>query len=134
MRKMTKDEWIVVGIVGALLLGAGLFISAGQARSAQRVMAASCMNNQSIIASTIHSAALANNWTNGEPIVIGKVTAFLRDGKLPQCHGGGQYVIGKVGEWPSCTLHGELKMETPNKAQEATSEPARGAASSSPQG
>lgn len=110
---MTRDEWIVVGIAGALLVAAGLFISAGQARSAQRVMTVACMNNQSIIASAIHSAMLENNWTNGEPVAIGKVTAFLRDGKLPQCHGGGQYVIGKVGEWPRCTLHGELKMGKP---------------------
>jgi hypothetical protein len=131
---MTRDEWIVVGIVGAILVAAGVFVSAAHARSAQRVMAASCMNNQSIIASAIHAAALENNWTNGEPIVNGKVTAFLRDGKLPECHRGGQYVIGKVGEWPRCTLHGELKMEKPNKAEEATSEPARGAASASPHG
>lgn len=134
MRKMTRDEWIVVGIAGALLLGAGLFIAAGQARSAQKVMAVACMNNQSIIASAIHSATLENNWTNDAPIPIDKVTAFLREGRLPECHAGGKYVIGKVGEWPRCTLHGELKRGKPNQAPEATSEPAWGAVSSSPQG
>lgn len=131
---MTRDEWIVVGIVGALLVAAGIFMSAAQARSAQRVLTASCMNNQSIIASAIHSAILENNWTNGQPIHVEKVTAFLRQGRLPECHGGGHYVIGKVEEWPRCSLHGGLKMGEPNKAPEATSEPARSAASSSPQG
>jgi hypothetical protein len=115
---MTRDEWIVVGIAGAVLVAAGMFISAGQARSAQKVMLVACMNNQSIIATAIHSAALENNWTEGEPIVIDKVTAFLRDGQLPQCHAGGQYVIGKVGEWPRCTVHGELKMGEPNRLAE----------------
>lgn len=91
MKMITRERWIMIGSVVVILAFAAGVVVVAQERSAKRVMVASCMNNQTIIASTIDSIRLVNNWTNGVVIMIDKVTAYLRDGKLPQCPCGGQY-------------------------------------------
>ena len=50
--------------------------------------------------------ALETGATNG-PVEVAGITRYMK-GRMPTCPGGGAYSVGKVGEDPTCTVHGNI--------------------------
>lgn len=67
-----------------------------------------CLNNLRQIDAAAHQFALENHKTNGEAIKYpDDLTPYVKlnsQGKIPECPGGGIYIIKKIGDTPICSL------------------------------
>ena len=66
----------------------------------------SCINNLRIIEGGKDQAALERKLKDGDLVEAKVLAEFLKDRHLPECPGGGRYVIRTIGAEPWCTVHG----------------------------
>ena len=67
-----------------------------------------CRDNLAIIASATESTVLELGLHDGDQVPIDHIVLFMKDGKLPRCPSGVDYVIPRVGFRPTCPVHGDL--------------------------
>ena len=48
--------------------------------------------------------AMQNQKFQGDTVVTSEVTAYLKDGKMPACPGGGTYTLNVIGTDAACSL------------------------------
>jgi competence protein ComGC len=63
----------------------------------------SCINNLRWIDSAKSQWAVENNNTNGAFVTENDINSYLKH-TIPKCPAGGTYIIGKIGENPTCSL------------------------------
>ena len=63
-----------------------------------------CINNLRQIDAAESQWALDNGKTIGDVVAADQLTNYLYHQIMPKCPSGGTYVIGKVGEPPTCSL------------------------------
>ena len=73
-----------------------------------RVNAKRCKANQNQIYSASLSLALAQRHYKGDTIPLKSLAEFLAFGRLPECPSGGSYAIKRYGDYPVCSVHGNL--------------------------
>jgi hypothetical protein len=67
-----------------------------------------CINNLRMIDSAKKQWALENNKTNGD-VTWKDLRPYIGHGpelQMPECPGGGVYIVGKLGELPKCSIGG----------------------------
>ena len=64
-----------------------------------------CINNLRQVDGAKEQWALEHNATNGVPVVVAEVNAYIKGG-APTCPDGGTYSYGVVDEAPKCTFKG----------------------------
>ena len=92
------------------MVGVGIFVLIGGAAVAipNVVMTrcggseGSCINNLRQIDGAKEQWALENKMTNGAPVVVAEVNAYIKGG-APTCPKGGTYTYGAVDEAPRCS-------------------------------
>lgn len=62
----------------------------------------------SIIASATDATVLELGLHDGDRVPVEHIVQFMKDGKLPRCPSGVEYVIPRVGFLPTCPAHGDL--------------------------
>lgn len=70
-----------------------------------------CINNLRQIDAAKNEFALENKKTNGYVVTEDDIKPYIKldaNGNLPKCPAGGKYVIGKVGESPTCSIDGHV--------------------------
>jgi hypothetical protein len=67
-----------------------------------------CIDNLREIDAAKNELALEHNLTNGTVVTVNQVTNYLIHGIMPKCPSGGIYIIGKIGETPICSIHGDV--------------------------
>ena len=70
-----------------------------------------CINNLRQIEAAKNEWALEKGKTNGEVATIVDLTPYIQlgpDSNFPECPQGGTYSLGRVGENPICSYHGDL--------------------------
>ncbi len=70
-----------------------------------------CINNLRQIDAAKNQFALENKKTNGDAVTEADIKPYIKldaNGNLPKCPAGGKYVIGKVGENPTCSIDGHV--------------------------
>jgi outer membrane lipoprotein-sorting protein len=70
-----------------------------------------CINNLRQIDAAKNQFALENKKTTGDVVTEADIKPYIKldaDGNLPKCPAGGKYVIGKVGENPTCSIDGHV--------------------------
>jgi hypothetical protein len=67
-----------------------------------------CIDNLRGIDAAKNELALEHNLTNGAIITAGQVTNYLVHGIMPKCPSDGIYIIGKIGQPPTCSIHGDV--------------------------
>jgi len=111
MRKMNREEWIVVGLLALILVAAATAFSIAHARSARKSMQISCQHDLDLLDSAKESFALAQRLGEGAELTPDQLTTlgtYLQHGWAGlKCPCGGEYTVGKIGERPSCSFHGE---------------------------
>jgi hypothetical protein len=68
-----------------------------------------CMANLRTIAAAKNQWALENKKRDQDTPTEADIRKSLGGGDYPHCPEGGEYTIGKVGDSPSCSVHGDLK-------------------------
>jgi hypothetical protein len=97
------DSLVWLAIIAAIGLSAWLIIPnfiRSRATSSQN----GCVNNLRQIDGTKNEWAVENGKTNGSVVIANQLTNYLYRGILPKCPQGGIYIIGKIGENPTCSL------------------------------
>ncbi|OGV61137.1 MAG: hypothetical protein A2283_24000 [Lentisphaerae bacterium RIFOXYA12_FULL_48_11] len=90
---------VVIGVLGMQFLP----ISRERTRQAQ------CYQNLKMIYGSVeHQGALAHGLTIGDPIPMDVLAVYCLNGKWPCCPSGKEYKIGRIGEIPTCPVHGDL--------------------------
>ena len=70
-----------------------------------------CINNLRQIDAAKNQFALEKGKKNGDPVTEDDIKPYIKldaNGNLPKCPAGGKYVIGKVGENPTCSIDGHV--------------------------
>ncbi|MDB6129346.1 MAG: hypothetical protein JWM04_453 [Verrucomicrobiales bacterium] len=78
-------------------------------QAAQRLAIADCLNRMRQIDGATQQWALENKKGTNAVVVFSDITPFLKNATIPVCPSGGQYIIGKVADAPSCSLHGKME-------------------------
>ena len=95
----------VVGVVGIAVIGMLAAIAVPnfvRARSTAQMNA--CINNLRMIDGAKQQWALEHRKALSDTPTQSEVAAYLRDGQLPVCPGGGTYTINTVGKEPTCSI------------------------------
>ena len=74
-----------------------------------------CVNNLRFIAAAKEQWALANHKTNGDDVAVLGVNEYLKNRTTPVCPDGGSYIYNRMGEYPTCTLDGQMVPARPAK-------------------
>ena len=90
--------YIGAAILAALLV---LFFAATRRRPRGSQQNA-CINNLRIIDTGKEQWAMAQQKTDGDPVVIVGVNEYIKGNTTPVCPGGGRYVYGTIGSNPEC--------------------------------
>lgn len=72
---------------------------------------ARCLLNLRQINAAVVSQAIANRHPPGEKVDLSEVILCLPRMKLPKCPSGGKYLVGAIGEVPSCSYHVGLEAQ-----------------------
>ena len=106
VKKMNKKSgftlveiMIVVAIIG--LLAAIAIPSFMKSRTTSQQNA--CINNLRQIESAKEQWAMAQNKSDGDPIVTTQVATYIKGGAMPGCPASGTYSYNKVGTTVTCT-------------------------------
>ena len=113
MRRIDKQEWIVLGLVFGLMLLTVVGGAIVHGRTIRRVMRADCLNNLLIIARAKGEFAMSRPGSPGK-IEPEKLVPYLRRPLTEltcPCHG--KYSVG-ISLWqnPECSFHGDLIAST----------------------
>lgn len=99
------------GKITVVVLGTAIVVAIGV--SVRRTMVVSrthwCDNQMSVIDGAKSQYAAAHGQTNGDLVTPEQTAPYIKDGVqviLHGCPSGGQYDIGKVGDFPRCSIHG----------------------------
>jgi prepilin-type N-terminal cleavage/methylation domain-containing protein len=92
---------IVVAIIG--LLAAIAVPSFIRARTTSQTN--TCINNLRQIDGGIDQYAIENNKSNGDTVVAGDVTPYLKTGAMPLCPANGVYTLATIGAVPQVTCN-----------------------------
>ena len=104
---MKKALLTFVGII-ALATCAYMLIRTQRVRAAQP-----CWGKLVNIESAKKQWALETSATSGAPVTIENIVPYLS--RMPTCHiAGATYIIGRVGEEPTCTVHGSVSRFKPD--------------------
>jgi competence protein ComGC len=63
-----------------------------------------CINNLRQIDGAKQEWALEHHATNGDIVTMNQLTNYLLRGVMPKCPSGGTYTIGKIGQFPICSI------------------------------
>ena len=90
------------------MVGVGFFVLVGGAavlipKVVTTRCANACINNLRQIDGAKEQWALENQKTNGEPVVVAEVNAYIKGG-APTCPEGGTFTYGVVDEMPRCSI------------------------------
>jgi len=96
----------VPAILILLLLAIVAWPSFVKARDKSQLNA--CHNNLCMIRSAIEATAMGYRWKEGDPTPTEIFTQYMKDKKLPVCPSGGIYIIPRLGQNPTCSVHGDL--------------------------
>lgn len=92
------------------LLVAGLLVGAYSSRRK------TCRDNLGIIMCATESTALELRLHQGDQVPVDHIVLFMKDGKLPVCPSGAQYLVPPIGFRPTCPVHGDLLKNVPVSA------------------
>jgi hypothetical protein len=70
-----------------------------------------CRNNLRNIDAAKNEWMLENNKKAGDLVTANDIKSYIKldpKGNLPKCLNGGNYTIGRIGENPTCSFHGDL--------------------------
>jgi len=87
-----------------LLVMAVAMVGCGLAKAKKKAQEIKCHNNLKTI------EMVKDNWVtenNATAVTMDDIKEML--GKGPECAAGGEYILGVVGESPSCSIHGQHK-------------------------
>ena len=87
-----------------LLMMAVTMVGCGLAKAKKKAQEIKCHNNLKTI------EMVKDNWVtenNATAVTMDDIKEML--GKGPECAAGGEYILGVVGESPSCSIHGQHK-------------------------
>jgi hypothetical protein len=103
-------KWSLVIIVLVVLLA----VAVPNILHPTRVKAAQpCSNNLRLIEGGKQQWVLESKAKLGDPVTLEKILPYLR--RMPTYNvPNGQYIVGKVGEDPQCTVHGTLSQFKPD--------------------
>ncbi|SRR6266566_6921459 len=104
-----KMKWVILTVAVTALVAAGAFyMPRFRVKSAQP-----CWGKLVNIESAKEQWALETHATPGAPVTLSNILPYLS--RAPTCHvAGATYVIGKVGEEPSCKIHGTVSHFKPD--------------------
>ena len=90
-----------------LLMMAVTMVGCGLAKAKKKAQEIKCHNNLKTIEMVKDNWVTENNATAGTAVTMDDIKEML--GKGPECAAGGEYILGVVGESPSCSIHGQHK-------------------------
>lgn len=99
---------ILVIVAGALAISTW---SPSRNRRIRQERSIECLNNLQQIDSAIIATAFEGGYRRGDSIPTSRIVACLKDGKMPSCPSGGNYVVPALGGHPTCSYHGDLLAE-----------------------
>lgn len=109
----------VTVVAGLLLVVVGTYIRSGGPMGARETARSNaCMLNLTNIETAKQAWAKSCGVSNpAAPVAVSNLLPHLRNGVLPACPGRDQpYVVGALGDEPSCSLHGTRSEPTPRSA------------------
>ncbi|OGV69701.1 MAG: hypothetical protein A2283_17215 [Lentisphaerae bacterium RIFOXYA12_FULL_48_11] len=73
-----------------------------------------CVNNMRQIETAKRTIAMAHSIDNGELLSreqIKELAMYMTGGRWSahQCASGGNYIVGRIGQTPECSIHGKLE-------------------------
>ena len=71
-----------------------------------------CINNMRCIDSAKEQSAMANRLTEGDAVTEAQIAEFLMGNVVPTCPQGGTYSLQRIGQDPTCSIHGPLSSAT----------------------
>jgi hypothetical protein len=112
MTTMKKPILAVVAVVGIVVAVGAYNLYRGARIKAKQPCWAKLRN----IETAKEVWALDVGATSGAPVTIESILPYLSMSLMPTCHvAGGKYIVGKVGEEPSCTVHGTASHFIPDR-------------------
>lgn len=75
-----------------------------------------CLNNLRRIYSAQWSEGLVRKLKLGDRLEPMHFSQYLHDARLPDCPSGGSYTIMPLGQYPTCTVHGDLLTSSGDKS------------------
>jgi hypothetical protein len=67
-----------------------------------------CINKLREIDAAKNAWVYEHHSANGDIVTVNQLTNYLIHGLMPKCPSGGTYKIGKIGEFPTCSFHGNV--------------------------
>jgi prepilin-type N-terminal cleavage/methylation domain-containing protein len=97
----TLLEIMIVITIISILLGIAIpnFMN-----SREKTKASSCCANLREINQAKEQFAMANSMRDGMPISSGNLMPYLKESVFPTCPSGGIYMVGLVGDDPTCSI------------------------------
>jgi len=92
----------LVGAVAVVLLAALVLPAFVRARNTSASNA--CVNNLRQIAGAKEQWAIENHKATNDVVSWDDIKPYLSHEQVPQCPDGGDYILGRVGEPPKCSL------------------------------
>lgn len=105
---MTRDEWIVLGMVAALLIIVAGWAQCRHSLTARRIILNTCCNNLRLIHAAKCQYCMKMGIKNSEPINVVGVNDYIKGNTTPVCPAGGIYTYQNAGVDPRCSIHGTV--------------------------
>lgn len=109
---MFRKSKILIALGAALFITAAALLVPNHALSRPRHASYACLNNLRQFDSAKQQWALENHKKIKDTVTMDDLRPYLgrgSEGKMPQCPLGGVYKIGRLGDSPSCSIHGRLE-------------------------
>ncbi len=107
MKKTRKTLLVVGGTLLLVLVAGAVYIAWCKHRLRPQLHTHACWEYLNLIASTKEYVALPQGLTNGTSLAWADLERDLARPLPHECHSGGQFEIGAVGLFPSCSIHGQ---------------------------
>jgi hypothetical protein len=111
MRKMNRQEWIVVGLCLFVFIAGIVNFAVGHNRAARATIVNACRYILSRIDAACADVSGRLALPAGADIPRDAVIESLKGHVMPECPSGGQYALPKLGGKPTCSVHGDLLNE-----------------------
>jgi hypothetical protein len=106
-----KLQWtsktLSIGMFVLLLITSGLLrgeVNTNSAKDSDIQARSSCINNLCQIRGAEEVWAIETRKTTNDIPTSAEVALFMKNNKFPVCPKGGKYTLGRVGEYPTCSI------------------------------
>ena len=96
---------VVIGVIALMGFILGLLLISKSRHGENRSI---CLSNLSALHAKKQQWAHDHGATNGSVVVEEEFLDYVLGHEMPSCPSGGQYMLGRIGKKPRCSVHGDL--------------------------